>query len=253
MKIAVVDTETTGLDKDNDRIVELAVTTIDAGKKSIVDTWSTFVAPHGAKITPYVNQHGEVITPGMSLEARATHHITDKELEGAPTLEQAIKEAPLSDVDFFCAHNAAFDRQFLTMDVKWLCTYRTARHLYPDAPRHTNQVLRYYLDLNDKLYEAKPAPIDDRGWNIMLQPPHRALVDTWVTAHILLEMLEMKEPRDIHVLSNSPVLEKVCRFGKHAGTEWSKVPRDYLSWIIRTGGFDPDVMHTARHYSGSKS
>lgn len=234
MKIAVVDTETTGLDPEKDKVVEFAATIIDVGKRKIVETFEAFCSP------------GQ--TP-ISIEARATHHITDEELEGAKDLSEVLADAPLDDVDFFCAHNAAFDRQFVKYgnDMKWLCTYRSAMHVWPDAPRHTNQILRYYLEgLNKKLYATK------KGQEIMKLPPHRALPDTWVTAHILLALLEGKEPRDIHVLTNSPVLLKVCRFGKHAGTEWKKVPRDYLAWIIRTGDFDADVMHTARHYSGAR-
>jgi hypothetical protein len=49
-------------------------------------------------------------------------------------------------------------------------------------------------------------------------------------------------------LSDAPVLQRTCDFGKHRGTPWSVVPRDYLQWILRSDIDDPDVIHTARHY-----
>jgi uncharacterized protein (DUF3820 family) len=47
---------------------------------------------------------------------------------------------------------------------------------------------------------------------------------------------------------DGPLLLTTCNFGKHAGKKWSDVPRDYLDWMARTGGFDPDTTYTAAHY-----
>lgn len=41
----------------------------------------------------------------------------------------------------------------------------------------------------------------------------------------------------------------MCKFGKHKGTLWSQVPRDYLDWVVNKSDFtDEDVLYTARHY-----
>lgn len=218
--ILVTDTETGGLDAEKSDIVELAVVEIPS-----FETFSTFVSTDKP----------------IELEAMATHHITPQMLEGAPTLEEAMTGSRFQDTKFVAAHNAAFDMSFLKVDKPVICTYRCARHLYPDAPRHTNQVLRYYLGLNEKVYEGV-------GHFIMQLPPHRALPDAWVTAHILEHMLKTHTPEELVALTSSPILIRTMQFGKHRGQLCADIPKDYWRWVSRQADMDPDVLYTANYY-----
>lgn len=154
------------------------------------------------------------------------------------------------------AHNISFDLRLLaqsgvTLDNPVICTYKCARHLMPDAPRHSNQVLRYWLGLDDKYGDLTLPGL----------PPHRAEADTLVTSRLLMELLRLRTAEELVVLTTQPVLLRTCGFGKHAGTPWGDVPKDYLRWIVREGperpgpggvklGFDPDTRHTAMWHLG---
>lgn len=66
------------------------------------------------------------------------------------------------------AHNAQFDRSMIPETGRpWICSYRPARHLWPDAQGHSNQVLRYWLDLR-----------------VDAQAAHSAAGDTLVTGNV---------------------------------------------------------------------
>lgn len=223
--IIVVDTETGGLDPETSDIVELAVVELPG-----FSTFSTLVKTDKP----------------IELEARAAHHISDEMLKNAPSLEDAINGSFIKNADFIAAHNAAFDMSFLKIDKPVICTWRCARHLFPDAPRHTNQVLRYYLELDDDINKGY-------GRNIMMLPPHRALPDAWVTAHILMKMMARgkgRSPEDMVKLTNTPILIKTMMFGMHRGKPTTDIPRDYWKWVIRQKDMDSDVVFTAKTMLG---
>ena len=86
-------------------------------------------------------------------------------------------------------------------------------------------------------------------------PAHRALADAYVTARVLISLLQMAERAGlpgkveelIEVISK-PMLLHQCNFGKHKGLLWSDVPKSYLSWIVKQEDFDLDVVFTAQHF-----
>lgn len=217
----VLDTETTGTDPEVDAVVELGGTIVNVDAMSITGSFGRLVNP------------GRPIPP----EAMGIHHIMDHEVVNAPLLKSVIDElrplAPFVPV----AHSAHFDSQFLPVfKNRWVCTYRCARHVWPDAPGFSNQTLRYWLPgVNDEC-------------SMFAMPPHRAKPDSWVTAHILLRLLREKTIEELVRLTDEPILLKKVTFGKHRGEEWSKVPLDYLSWVKRQPDMDADVKHTAIHY-----
>jgi exodeoxyribonuclease X len=226
--IIVVDTETTGLDPATASIVEIGVVEL-----------------------PGFNSFSCLIKPAhpIELQAMAAHHLTEEMVADGAPFEDAIVASMIKKADFVAAHNAAFDMGFLKIDKPSICTYRCARHLWPDAPGYSNQVLRYWLKLDKQLGGS-------RGSEIMKLPPHRALPDAWVTAHILDVMLqnpgeqEFRTPEELVELTKKPILMKTCAFGKHKGTEWAKVPKDYLAWMLRQKDFDADSIYTAKHHLG---
>lgn len=232
-----LDTETTGLDAKTGAVVEVAAVPLVQG-----------VSDSGWCVRPGASS---LVAPGRRIppEARAVHHLSDAELRDAPQLPQALANV-LTAVDVrgerteaIVAHNAAFDRSFLgaylPSNLPWLDTWRLAMHLYPDAPSFSNGALFYWLEL-DKVMPATTTQT------------HRALYDATVTAYILQRMLETNTVEHLLDLETRPVLLKTCKFGKHRGSLWSDVPRDYLRWVINQDNppFEGDVLHTAKYWMG---
>lgn len=222
MRYWVVDSETTGVGAD-DKVVEVAGFLCEDDR--IVKHYQSFV------------------NPGIPIPAVASaiHHITDEDVKDAPSIEEALLPFFDEEFEFVVAHNAAFDKKFLDFgQAPWACTWKLATRVYPEAPSHSNQVLRYWLRL--------PAPSI-----ASVQFAHRALYDSEVTTylfHNLLAKATSEEPLEgILKVSNNPVLLKTCHLNKHKGKPWSEVPRDYLDWILhKSSGWSEDILYTARYY-----
>lgn len=218
----VLDCETTGFDPETCRVVEVAGVVVDYKSLKIKSTFDTLVNP-GVPIPP---------------EAMGVHHILDKDVRGRPKIGAVLASIEKEHAPFVVvAHNWEFDSKFLLlMDGGGaICTFRCAKHLWPDCPSFSNQTLRYYL----RLFKEPEA---------RAMPPHRARADAWVTAHIVRKMLMEKTVEELVELTKAPILLRKVHFGKHVGTPWDAVPKDYLQWILRQGDFDRDVVHTATHH-----
>lgn len=223
--LRVIDTETTGID-------DAAVCQIG---------WCDVIKPQGC--AAMVGQPRQtLVNPRRPIppEARAIHHISDRDVECAPPAETAFRSLTVGPPDVFCAHNAKFDRQYFSGgDIPWICTRKVAMRLWPDAPNHQNQTLRYFLGVDEV-----------RGFNSdYAMPPHHAGPDTYITAHILAMALARASVEQLVRWSNQPsLLPGAIHFGKHKGTPWAKVDSGYLDWIVKQADMDPDVKFTARHW-----
>ena len=223
MAIRIIDLETTGIDP-TDHVVEVG---------------SVDLLPDGT-ITRYQEYLVKPPCP-IPAEARAVHHISDDDVAQAKSWATVCKtvfdRGNCSDLVAFAAHNAAFDQQWLPPDLlgnlPLICTYKAAVHIWPEAPKHSNQVLRYWLNLD------MDRALADRA--------HRALPDAHVTAHLLREILKHAAVEDLIRWTKEAVLLPKVTFGKHRGQPWTDVPPDYLQWILRQQGMDENVVHTARH------
>ncbi len=215
MRILVIDLETTGLDPKDAGIVEVGGVELD-GILSAQASLQTLVDP-GCPIPP---------------EASAVHHITDGDLIHAVSREGVIKE--LENFDLYVAHNARFEASFLPELGPWLCTYKAALRLWPEAPSHSLQVLRYWLGM-----------IEIRGLR-KDSPMHRALPDAQVTVEVLRELAKGTSLREMRSWTLEPALLPRFMFGKWAKKPLADVPSGYLNWILKQD-FDEDVRHTADH------
>lgn len=99
-EFAVVDVETTGLYPDNgDRIVEIAVVVMNS-HGDVLSDWSS------------------TINPLRKMGATAVHGLTDKDVEGSPTLKDvAPKIIEIISNRIFVAHNASFDYRFIRKEL----------------------------------------------------------------------------------------------------------------------------------------
>lgn len=222
--IRVIDTETTGID-DPCEMVEVGWTDV----RLFPTGWEIESGPHSA-----------LVNPGMpiSFPAMAVHHITDAECKIAGADPDDIRAEIVKGADILCAHNAAFDSRFIRgHNLPWICTFKAARTAWPQLQGHGNGSIRYERGL---------CLGDERA-----QPSHRAGPDTWVTAHILLDLLKIYQPETLVEITGKPVLQLVCHLKAHKGKRWSEVPWDYLDWIVNKSDMrnDPkseDVVYTAR-------
>lgn len=225
-RLRVIDYETTGVPEDAvAEVIELAYVDVDPVTLSITDRWRSFAKPVGP-IPPQV---------------KAVHHILEEDVAEAPAIDELwpLLFQGCGQHDILVAHNASFEQHFHKGDQRaWIDTYKSALVVWPDAPAHSNQVLRYWLNLDQCIGFDRNAAM----------PPHRALPDAYVTAHILIHLLQAMTIDEMLRISAQPALLRRIGFGKHKGMLFSEAPADYLRWIVDKAEFDADVTATARYW-----
>jgi exodeoxyribonuclease X len=80
-------------------------------------------------------------------------------------------------------------------------------------------------------------------------PPHRALPDAYVTAHILRQLLLLRPVERLLEISKEPGFLPRMTLGEHYGKRFSEVPIGYLEWLIKKMASDPkrqDEVFTAK-------
>lgn len=168
----------------------------------------------------------------ISHEAMAVHHITDEDVA------DAVGDASvLGSPTYFVAHNADYERQFFTTSVPLLCTYKVALRMWPDAPSHSLQFLRYHLGLPVSREIASMA--------------HRAGPDAYVCAHLMRRIMndDRASIDDMVRWSSGHALLPRCPMGKHRGKKWEDVPTDYLDWIVnKAPDMDAAIKANAKHH-----
>ena len=230
--IRVVDLETTGLDASSE-VCEIGYCDVVADELDVKGN------PTGWKVIEGSASLVSITIP-MPPEVSAVHHIIDEDLVGAPRLSDLapiIFERPKNRPFLLAAHNCKFERQFLTPEVTgklpWICTYKAAYRIWPDAPEHKNQTLRYWRKPDGLLREKAGSA-------------HRAFGDAYVTAFLLRDLLQVATVEQLVEWCDEPVLLTRVSFGKHQGKLWTEVPSDYLEWMLGQD-FDEDRMFTAKH------
>ena len=206
----VADVETTGIDEEA-CVVQFALIRFVRGRAR--ERYSALIDP---------------IIPIPST-ASAIHLIRDRDVSGRPVLPEVADDiAEFVGDSFVVAHNAPFDHRFLDMigDNPWICTLRLARRIWPDAPRHTNGVLRFHLDLDDE-YDL------GRG------PMHDAETDALVTGYLFARELRLLADRldtlhDVWDICWRPLPVTHFHYGrKHYGRPIAAIPPDYLKWVAQ--------------------
>lgn len=219
----IFDTETTGLDPEKDKVIEVAFEKI-LGDQS-------------------VRQFTTLLDPGIPIppESSAIHHLVDEDVAGRPGMDKLLPKLQTYFADgVIVAHNASFDRSMMPglQDHRWLCSYRMARHVWPDAPRHNVQTLRYWLGLKVDTGDLAP---------------HRALADVLVTTVVfraaLAAYLAQGGVDDVDALIayvDSPIRVRKMPFGEHFGKPLEEVPTSYLAWLVeKATRADQDLLWTA--------
>lgn len=181
-RIAVVDTETTGLYPSRDRLVEIAVMLleVDAGSGRLVRVLETYQ---------------ELNDPGMPIprEATAIHGITDAMVRGRRIDGPRVARL-LGGANLVVAHNCGFDKGFVRQVVPqvdamaWGCSCRGIpwRKLYATLDNTRLQYLASEL-------------------GVRAGTAHRALGDVETTVNLILQEDPQGHPHLLHLLSRKLV------------------------------------------------
>lgn len=222
-----IDFETTG-DQPDDEVIEVGWTTMDVDDFRIEKPQSSLVR----------------CDREIKIEAQAVHKIIPEDLVGKPTLAQVLDQihTDTSGCDIIlAAHRAEFEQSFMPLtwepNAAWICTWKCAMRIWPDAPTFSNQGLRFYL--GHKMSEGQRKYADRE---------HRAGPDAYVTCWTLRSLLNAgADFEQLIKWSREPALLPRLTFGKHKGSKWTQVPPDYLDWIVSPKcDMDDDVKWNAR-------
>ena len=223
--IVIIDTETTGLDPEKDRVVEIAAVRLE----KTGDEWAI------------ISEKSCLVDPGRPIPAAASavHHLTDADVVDARNLAEAIEYLEIREKDVLAAHNATFDRSMLPTleDHPWICTWKVANKIVTSAPSYSNQVLRYHLGLDVKTGDGREGQ------------PHSALYDAKTTAQLMLHLLTHTTAKEMVEITKEPVLLRTMPFGKHRGVVFAEVPADYRKWLLGRDNLDRDLKYTLEHYA----
>ena len=237
MIIRVLDLETTGLAPPA-RVCEIGWYDLSATTKDLVGK------PSGYALGAF---GWHLVNPGIPIppEVSAIHHIIDEDVERAPTWEALCPTMfpNRTGVTCYAAHNIKMERQWITDELTggapWVCTYKGALRVWPDAPAHSNQALRYW--------RRPPGLIRETAAGA-----HRAGPDAYVTALLLLDLLEHVSLDQLIDWSSKPALLPRCYIGKERGKPWSEVDSGFMRWVLDKD-FDEDVKFTCRHWLDTRA
>lgn len=249
----VLDTETTGTNADEDRIVELGFQEWNAD--GMIREWRSFIDPQ----VPIPASSAEVHKIDDAFIRAACRHCQrvhegneDHERAPLPTFPQLASSFARGFVDCdFGGQNVRFDLRILAKHfercaVAW--SYAGAR------------VIDSYA-IECALYPRDLSTLHERYAGRKHDGAHGALSDVRAAATVISLQLQGHEglPRDLDALhallwpgwltadgSFRMVngVPTIC-FGKHKGKAMSKVPRDYYDWLLRSS-FPADVKALAQ-------
>lgn len=171
MREIVFDTETTGLDARDDRVIEL-------GCIELVNRF-----PTGRTFHHYINSQGREI----HAEAQAVHGISMADLQGKPSFTEIVEDF-LSFIEgaHLVAHNASFDINFINAEFARLGhppvdpglvidTLAIARRKHPMGPNSLDALCRRYGIDNGR------------------RTKHGALLDSELLAEVYIELIGGKQ------------------------------------------------------------
>lgn len=216
-----VDLETTGLEPEEHRIIEIAAVRFTFDRE--IDTFETLINP---------------IVP-IPAESTAIHNITDDMVKGKPTIDTVLPELlQFIGDDPIIGHGILFDISFLDSAAKrnkipctitsnpYFDTLRLAR-LYGDSPTNSLEALREHF-------------------NIPAVGAHRAMNDVRVNIEVFKHLTTpFKTLNEMSKRLKKPIIMRAMPLGKHKGRAFSEIPLEYLIWAAGKD-FDQDLLYSLR-------
>jgi DNA polymerase III subunit epsilon len=228
MRIAVLDTETCGLDPTKDKLIELAVVIVEICNET----------GRLLHIEPPVIWLEDPQDP-LSEDIMRLTGLTDADLKGQRFNEETIYKA-FDDVQAIVAHNSLFDYPFVTLrfpalDLPWACSLRDL------------QWEAFGLGAGGKSISAL---LTQSGF--FMADAHRAGPDSWALAVLLVMLASDGRTRLAHLIQaaqrpthrlwakGAPFAIKDCL--KAAGYRWNQTQR---AWCFES---DPERIDHERNW-----
>ncbi len=220
-KFICIDCETTGLDAQQDRVIEVAVMCFDAHQVY-------------AQMETLINPECEI--PETSI---AIHHITPEMVKDKPTIAQVLPDIlQLIGNQIIVGHGVGFDIDILAIAAE--------RHGIPCIIRHN-----LYLDTLRMARLYGESPINSlehlrKHFNIPLEGAHRAMSDVVVNKEVFKRLAKrFKTTEQLFDALSRPILMNTMPLGKHKGRLLKEIPLQYLQWISNKD-FDQDLLYSVR-------
>lgn len=216
-----VDCETTGLDLDQDRIIEVACVRFTTSK--ILQEYETLVNP-------------EMIIPPTTI---AIHHITDEMVKGKPLIATVLPDV-LNFVGRAClvGHGIKFDIDMISKAAE--------RGNIPCTISNNTSVDTLRMA---RLYGDSPCnSLEDLGkhFNIATEGAHRAMNDVMMNVDVFRQLAKKYKSLDqIQKALSRPIKMKTMPLGKHKGRSFRDIPINYLFWALKKD-FDQDLIFSIR-------
>lgn len=220
-KFVCIDCETTGLDPQQDRIIEVAVMRFDMSQAY-------------ERVESLINP--ECPIPDTSI---AIHHITQDMVQDKPKIDKILPDIlNLIGDHIIIGHGVQFDIEMIALAAekaripckirnnRFLDTLRMAR-LYGDSPVNSLEQLR-------------------KHFNVPLEGAHRAMSDVIVNADVFRHLLKRYKNMDqVFEALSRPIMMSTMPLGKHKGRPLKEIPLQYLQWIVNKD-FDQDLLFSIR-------
>lgn len=216
-----IDCESTGLDPEKDRMIEIAIAHFTLDK--VLNSFETLIDP-------------ECPIPESSQEI---HNISQEMIAGKPKIREVLpKILDLVQGHIIIGHGIFFDISLIANEAKrcqiptkilsqsFIDTLRLAR-LYGESPVNSLERLRQHF-------------------NIEPEGAHRAMSDVVVNIEVFKFLIKnFQTTEQIFQTLQKPIKIKIMPLGKHKGRRFDEIPLEYLLWAEKKD-FDQDLLYSIR-------
>lgn len=185
-EFVVIDTETTGLHKENDKIVELAaVRFVNGNATEVFET---------------------LVNPGMSIpaDAAAVNHIKNEMVANCPAIDKIM---PAFDrfvgSSTVVGHNLDFDLGFILsagsridhIKRKYYCTYELAKRILKKPRRKWDPETQAYMEDMESDWDVVNYKLGTLCgyYGIVIPDQHRASADAYATGQLMMRLAEARK------------------------------------------------------------
>jgi len=223
---ACIDCEMTGLDPQQDRVIEVACALFKGGE--ILESFESLIDP-GVPI------------PEASIKI---HHITDMMVKGQPKIDDVLPTIiSMVRKRIIIGHGIAGDLALLRSSAeratisfpigdRTIDTFRLAR-LYGESPTNSLNQLRQHF-------------------NIEAEGSHRALGDVKVNVQVFHYLAKRyKTTNELFNALSKPIQLKAMPLGKYKGRPFAELPLNFLQWAVRQQ-FDEDLLYSIKLELGKR-